>query len=57
MKGVESLEIGYCTIAGLGESGREAGTSDTDDGNETLFGKVLIRPKEEKSLTAEVVGS
>ena len=23
---VESLEIGYCTTAGLGESGREAGT-------------------------------
>ena len=48
--------MGYCITAGLGESGRDARTSDTDDGNETLFGKLLIRPKEEKSLTAEVVG-
>ena len=50
MKGVESLEMEYCTTTGVGESGREAGTSNTDDG------KVLIRPKGEKSLTAEVVG-
>ena len=55
MKGIESLERGYCTTAGLGEPGTEAGISNTDDGNETLFGKVLIRPKDVKLLTAEVV--
>ena len=54
MKGeVESLEMRYRTTAGLGESGRDVETSNTDKGNETPFCKVLIRPKEVKSLTAE----